>query len=147
MCKAPIISTYGLVVAMAMSDEHGVAGRVLLDRIYAIVLTGFLFAVAGFTRDRACFDHLNLLPGIARTPALAWLVAVLYVLGYCWIAAAYALTVRETGKILPRLNQARAFWGGSWPRVLLMLAVLLIEYIPPSVIRAIAATLRICASN
>jgi hypothetical protein len=128
-----------------MSDSRAIRIRAVLNGTYLIVFAGFLFVVAAFTRDRACFDHLNLVPGLARRPVLAWLVAVMYVLGYSWVAAAYALTVRESGALLPTLNQGHAIWNSNWARPVSLLLVVLVDYTPTPLLRAIAKLVGICA--
>jgi hypothetical protein len=129
-----------------MPDSRAIRMRAVLDGTYLIVFAGFLLVVAAFTRDRACVDHLNLIPGIARRPVLAWLLAVMYVLGYAWAAVAYALTVREAGALFPTVNQAHAIWGEKWPRPVLLLIVALVDYTPSAVLRTIAKLAGICGA-
>ena len=40
------------------------------------IFLGFAAVIAGFTRDRACFDRYHLLPGLDNHPGLAWTVAI-----------------------------------------------------------------------
>ena len=113
--------------------------RTLLDRTFWVVLAGFVAVVAAFTRDRACADHLNLLPQAAMRPALAWAIAVAYASAYAWLALAIAVTVGETGSLVPRLHEVRAVWGRTW-RLALLLLVFVVDYLPPAVLR-VGATL------
>ncbi len=129
-----------------MSDSRAIRLRAVLNGSHLIVFAGFLFVVAAFTRDRACLDHLNLLPGLARRPVLAWLVAVTYVLGYSWAAAAYALTVKESGALFPTLNQGHAIWNRNWARLVSLLIVMLVDYTPTPLLRAIAKLAGICGA-
>jgi hypothetical protein len=109
--------------------------RTFLDRTFWVVLAGFVVVVALFTRDRACADHLNLLPQAAGRPPLAWAIAVAYASAYAWLALALAFTVSETGSLVPRLHQVRAVWGGTW-RLALLLALFVLDYLPPPILRA-----------
>ncbi len=128
-----------------MSGEPDRAVLVVLRKTSWPVLMAFILIVAAFTRDRACFDRLNLLPSVAQTASLAWVIGGMYLSGYCWIVLAYAVTVRQTGSLLPPLAQARALWGRTWSRVVLLLVVLVVDSTPPSLLSAIARLLKVCS--
>lgn len=127
-----------------MADSRAIRTRARLNAAYLIVFPGFLFVVAAFSRERACFDHIGLLPGVARQPALAALLALVYVLGYSWAAAAYAVTARDTRALLPTLAQAHAIWGSAWWRPASLLILLLVDYTPPPLLRAVARLIGVC---
>jgi hypothetical protein len=101
-----------------------------LQRSWWIVFWGFAAVVLVFIRERACFDRLDLLPSVATRPALAWMLATLYLLAHCWLLAAYVLTVQRTDQLLPRFRQISAVWGAGLIQLLLMLALFALEYAP-----------------
>jgi hypothetical protein len=125
------------------SDAHSPA-LVFLPRSYWIVLLGFGVVVAGFTRDRACVDHLNLLPSIAGRPALALLAGIAYLSGYGWLAAAYAATVAETRELLPTVRELSVVAGVSRWRLVLLLATVVVEFLPLQVVRGAGNLLGAC---
>jgi hypothetical protein len=108
------------------------------------IFLALLLVVAGFTRDRACFDRYHLLPGLDRHPVLAWMVAMTYVLGHCWLAAVYVCTVVQTGEVVPRWRAARAASGVAWWQVVPMLALVVLEYAPSALWKQIALSAGLC---
>jgi hypothetical protein len=126
-----------------MSSEGRLAVRVILERSYWFVLIGFGMILAGITRDRACFDHLNLLPSIAARPALAWLAGLVYLSGYCWIVTAYLFTVSETGRLLPGVSGVNRIAGGGW-RIGLLLALIVADYLPLQIVRRAGSLIGLC---
>jgi hypothetical protein len=118
--------------------------RGMLDATYWIVAAGFLAIVVAFSFDRACSDHLNLLPAAARRPALAWPIAVVYLSGYGWIALAYCAIVGQTGSLLPRPGAARAVWPEYITKTILMIAIAALDLTPPAVLSAIGRFAGVC---
>ena len=117
---------------------------VLLARSYWMALIGFGVVVAAFTRDRACADHLNLLPSIAGRPSLALLAGIAYLMGYCWLAAAYAAAVAATGRLLPAPRDISAVAGvGRWG-LMLLLALVAVEFMPLQAVRGAGKLLGVC---
>jgi hypothetical protein len=110
---------------------------------WPIFLT-FLLVIAGFTRDRACFDRFHLLPGFDRHQTLASIIVLIYVLGHGWLVAVYACLVAQTGEVVPRWRTARAAIGVAWWQGALMLALLAIEYAPGVLWRQIAQAADLC---
>lgn len=111
--------------------------RAILKRSCWIAGIAFALVVVAFTRERACGDHLNLLPSLAGRAGLAWLVALAYTAGYVWIALAYAVTVAVAGTVLPGAGDLRNVWGRTWPYAGI-LAVVALDYLPPAVLSAAA---------
>jgi hypothetical protein len=105
------------------------ARRGLTD-IWWALCPAFLVVVSFLTRERACFDRHYLLAGISGRPTLAWIAAGVYVAAHAWIMAVYALTVMDTGKLLPSIGEARRFWGASWSKVVVMVLLFLFEHSP-----------------
>jgi hypothetical protein len=116
----------------------------VLRRTYWFVAIGLFVVVAVFVRDRACFDPLNLMPAIARQPAAAWFVASVYLAGHCWLAAAYGVTARLTGRLLPTRAQARSVKGPGVIRMTVMASILLLEVVPPGIWTAIFRAGPVC---
>jgi hypothetical protein len=127
-----------------MSSEGPLAVRVILERSYWFVLIGFAVILAAFTRDRACFDHLNLLPSIAARAGLAWLAGLVYLSGYGWIATAYLFTVSRTGKLIPGASDVHSIAGAGLWRVGLLLALVAADYLPLQVVRRVGSVLGLC---
>ena len=121
--------------AANLAADPAVLVVAILKRSSWIVGIAFLIVVAAFTRERACGDHLNLLPGLAGQPGPAWLVAVAYTAGYAWTALAYAVTVAVAGTVLPGAGDWRRVWGRIWPYAGI-LAVVVLDYLPPPILRA-----------
>ena len=80
--------------------------------------------------ERTCRDPYDLLPAVTSRPLLAWPVALLYVTAHVWAIAAYLLTVSATQRLVPTSQEYRAVWAGDTGKPALMLAVLVIEYLP-----------------
>ncbi len=103
----------------------------MIDRLLRLswwaVFPGFLLVVLGFIRDRACFDRYHLLPGVDTQPTLAWALAAAYVLGHCWLVAAYAYVVVQTGELLPGPRSMRPHIGPVWPQAATMMIVFALE--------------------
>jgi hypothetical protein len=116
----------------------------VLRRTYWLVAIGLFVVVAVFVRDRACFDPLNLMPAIARQPAPAWFVASVYLAGYCWLAAAYGVTARLTGRLLPTRAEARRVRGTGVIRMMVMGSILLLDVVPPGIWAAIFGAGPVC---
>jgi hypothetical protein len=108
------------------------------------ICPSFAFVVLAFTRDRACFDRYHLLPGIDTQPALAWLVAAIYVIGHAWLIAAFVSVVLETGELLPRPRAAVAALGSTRWKVAAMVVVMAIEYAPADLWRLLARSAGLC---
>jgi hypothetical protein len=117
---------------------------VLLARSYWMALFGFGVVVAAFTRDRACADHLNLLPSIAGRPSLALLAGIAYLTGYCWLAAAYAAAVAATGRLLPAPRDMSVVTGVGRLGLSLLLALVAVEFMPVQALRAAGNLLGVC---
>jgi hypothetical protein len=133
----------GLAVDPHDKREPSTLVRFLLSTYWLVGLV-FLAVVVAFVRDRACFDSLNLLPTLARRPGAAWIVACAYLSGYSWLAAAYAVTVRQTASLLPGPEQCDAVWGRQWRLIGLLVMVVLLDLIPPAIWAALLRGSAIC---
>lgn len=111
------------------------------------LMPAFLAVVMGFVRDRACFDRFHLLPGIDTNAALAWPLATAYVLGHCWLAAAYASVVVETGQLLPGPRALRGTLRPVWLQTIAMLVIAALEYAPASMWSALARAAGLCVNS
>ena len=112
-----------------MSDVDTTVRRWLGAAWWAIC-PAFLLIVGAFIVERACFDRYALLPGIGTRPTLAWLVAGVYVGAHFWALLLYCITVRQTGELLPSPRRLVDQWPHERYKVLLMLALLALEYVP-----------------
>jgi hypothetical protein len=102
------------------------------------ICVAFALVVAALTRDRVCFGGYHLLAGLDQQIALAWGVAITYVLGHAWLVAVYACVVVETGDVIPSSRAAANALGvASW-QLALMLLVALVEYAPAVLWRGLA---------
>jgi hypothetical protein len=120
--------------------------RHVLESTYWPVCIGFIGVVWAFTRDRACADHLNLLPVISHDMILAVLAAIVYVSGQVWLVGAYALLVFASGELIPRMSDVSRLYSTMRPRIVLLLAVLAIEYAPAALLKTIANAAALCPS-
>jgi hypothetical protein len=89
--------------------------------------------------ERGCGDPYDLLPAIVGNTAWAWPLALVYVTGHAWIAAAYLITVSAAGTLAPGWRVWRGLWQHGLGMLVLMLAAMAIEYAPVSVWRILAA--------
>jgi hypothetical protein len=89
--------------------------------------------------DRACGDPYNLLPALTADPRWAWPLAFVYVLGHAWFLSGYLATVEAAGTLAPGVAAIRSVWGRHAIKLLLMAAVLLLEYSPVGLWRAVGA--------
>jgi len=101
-----------------------------LGTTWWLICPTFLLLVGAFIVERACFDRYLLLPGIGARPRLAWLVAGVYVGAHCWGLLLYCVTVRRTGELLPSPRRLVDQWPHKPYKVLLMLGLLALEYVP-----------------
>ena len=67
-----------------------------------------------------------------------------YLAGYIWLATAYAVTVGQTGSLLPGPGQWRAVWGSRWPRIALLWMVVVIDLIPPGIWAVLLRSPMVC---
>lgn len=117
----------------------------LLQFSWWAVFPGFLLVVLGFIRDRACFNRYHLLPGIDTQPTLAWALAAAYVLGHCWMVAAYLHLAVQTGELIPGPRSLRPPVWPVWPQAASMMMVLALEYAPARIWTALAGVTGACA--
>jgi hypothetical protein len=108
------------------------------------ICAGFALVVAAFTRDRACFGRYHLLSGLDHHVALAWDVAIAYVLGHAWLVAVYASVVLETGDVVPSGHDAAKVLGVAWWQLALMLVIAFVEYAPAILWQGIAHSVGVC---
>jgi hypothetical protein len=99
----------------------------------------FAVVIARLVADRACGNSNNLLPQLAAEPGWAWLLAIVYVVGHAWFVGGYLITVDAAGTLAPGMAAIRSLWGRHTVKLLLMAAVLLAEYLPLTLWRAIGA--------
>lgn len=126
------------------AGERIVRYRRILERTYWPVCVGFIGVVGALTRDRACADHLNLVPALSHEMILAPLAAILYVSGHVWLLGAYALLIFASGEVVPRMSDVSRFYGAMRLRVILLLAVLSIEYTPAAWLKLVAKGADVC---
>jgi hypothetical protein len=117
---------------------------VWLLRSWWIVFCGFAAVVLVFVRERACYDRFDLLPSVATQPSLAWLLATFYLFAHCWLLAAYVVTAKRTGQLVPGFGQIAATWGSGLPQLLLMLALFGLEYAPAGLWTSLGRSTGLC---
>ena len=93
----------------------------------------FAVLVVGFVRDRACFDRFHLLPGVETQTPLAWILAAAYVLGHCWLAAAYACAAVASDSPIPAPRELVAALSHAPMHVVAMVILIVLEYSPAGV--------------
>jgi hypothetical protein len=116
-------------------------GSVWLVRGWWLVMPPFAALVARLAFERSCAAPYELLPTLTRLPQAAWGLAALYVAAHAWLAAAYLVTIQETGALVPGLAAVRTARRGRLPLLLVACAIFAIEYAPISMWQAIGRTL------
>jgi hypothetical protein len=101
----------------------------------------FAALVARLAFERICAAPYELLPTLTRLPQVAWGLAALYVAAHAWLAAAWLVTIEETGALIPGLPAVRTAWRGRLPLLLVACAIFAIEYAPIPIWKAIGRTL------
>jgi hypothetical protein len=119
----------------------GVTGPpVWLTRSWWLILPSFAVLTLRFVYDRACGDPRQLVPELTSHPVFAWPLAVVYVSAHLWMLAAYVMTVRETGSLLPGLGRVRAVWDRDLWKIAWLALVMLIEQVPIAFWRVVGAS-------
>lgn len=111
----------------------------LLTTTWWFVCPVFAVVVLRLLAERACGDPYNLLPAVAANPRWAWPLAVVYVAGHVWMLAVYLITSDSAGTLVPGYEAVQAVWGWHMIKVVLMTALMLLEYSPVGVWRLIGA--------
>lgn len=94
--------------------------------------------------ERVCGDPYDLLPTLTSEPGWAWPLACVYMLAHLWVVTAYLQTVSRTQALVPTISAFGVAWGAHATKIVLLLGVMLIEYLPISLWRLIGASVR-CA--
>jgi hypothetical protein len=115
-----------------------------LQRTWWAIFPAFALLVVRLAFERACGDPYDLLPAASSNAALAWPIAAVYVLGHVWIASAYLIAAERSHSLVPPLALVVG-WKGAGAQIVLMLAVLAIEYSPVAV-WALAGAAAACRS-
>jgi len=126
-----------------MSDNHDALRR-LVGASWWFLFPCFALVVLRLAAERTCADPYDLLPGIASRPVWGGLIAVVYVASHLWLIGVYLLTASFSDSIFPRRSAFRSVWQTDYVKVLLMLIVFVVEYLPVTMWR-LAGTALHCA--
>ena len=113
--------------------------EMLAGRAWWIVFPPFALLVGRLTFERACADPQQLLLPLMTSPGTAWAIALLYVLAHVWLLVVYVRVVERTNAFSPGLADMRVIEPIEVVKILLMMAVLALEYSPLSWWRTIGA--------
>ena len=119
-------------------NAAGTAGGRLMGLWWAIA-PPFAALTVALSRERACAEPYRLLPGVTADPVSAWPIALLYLAAHLWIVAAYLTTIQGTRALIPGPGGIRAVWGNASLKLLFMLVILIVEYLPMTVWRSVGA--------
>jgi hypothetical protein len=106
-----------------------------------VVFPATAIVVARLIGVRACGDAYNLLPSLTADPGWAWALAAVYVAGHVWFLCAYLVTSDASEAIAPGLRAIRTVWETHTWKLLLMTALLSLEYAPVGIARLIGTAI------
>jgi hypothetical protein len=121
---------------IALTDD-----RRWIARTWWVVFPCFAVLTARLVAERMCDNSYQFLSQVTSHPSFGWLLAAVYVSAHWWLLAVYLETVRRTQMLVPTIEAARAVWGSQSAKIFLLLAMLILEYAPVSIWRAIGAGL------
>jgi hypothetical protein len=101
-----------------------------LTRSWWVLFPAFAVLVARLAVERTCGDPYDLLAALMPSPAIAWVLAGIYVIAHVWTISAYLVSL-DRGELLP--GPATMQWG-KW-KIYAMVGVLAIEYCPATLWR------------
>jgi hypothetical protein len=101
-----------------------------LSRAWWLLMPPFAGLVLRLVSERTCAAPYELLPSLTSIPALAWLVAGLYLGAHAWLAAAVLFTIERGGSLVPTVAGIRRIWQGHLIQLTLALVLFAIEYGP-----------------
>jgi hypothetical protein len=108
-----------------------------LKRSWWVIFPAFAALTVRLAAERSCGDPYDLLPVATSNPALAWPLAIVYVLAHAWIAGAYLATAERSRSLVPPIT----VWTSSANpfQILLMLAAFAVEYAPAALWASLGA--------
>jgi hypothetical protein len=101
-----------------------------LRRTWWLVMPPFAGLVLRLVFERACAAPYELLPSLTSVPALASLVAALYLAAHAWMVAALLFTIERSGSLVPAIAGIRRIWQGRLTPLTLAIVLFAIEYAP-----------------
>jgi hypothetical protein len=117
-----------------------------LGRIWWLLFPAFAVLTWRLDIERACANPYDLLPALTTNPVWAWPIALVYVLSHVWIVAVYVTTAVAAGTLRPSIDRWRGMWGRDLYKILVMAAVIAIEYAPLALWRWLG-TVGICGAG
>jgi hypothetical protein len=115
-----------------------------LLRSWWLLFPSFTVLSVRLTTERVCGNPYDLLPALTANSRWAWPLALLYVLPHLWLLAACLLTAARAQALAPGARVFSEVWGREAWKLLLMAAVLVLEYAPISLWRLLGSALQ-CA--
>jgi hypothetical protein len=106
------------------------AVRTALTWAWWLIMPPFAVLVLRLDAERACAAPYELLPMATAIPALAWLLAALYVAAHALLFAGWLVTAIHADALVPPLGTIRAVWGRQLWMLPVMLGIFLAEYAP-----------------
>ena len=104
--------------------------RTTLTWSWWLIMPPFALLVLRFDAERACAAPYELLPTAGAIPALAWLLAALYVAAHALLVAGWLVTAIHSDALVPPLGTIRAVWGRQTWMLAVTVAIFVLEYWP-----------------
>ena len=121
------------------------AVRTTLTWAWWAIMPPFSLLVLRLDAERACAAPYELLPTATAIPALAWLLAALYVGAHALLFASWLVTAIHADAVLPPLATIRAVWGRQMWMLVVTAAIFVLEYWPVPLWQALGRHVVGCA--
>jgi len=104
--------------------------RTALTGAWWLIMPPFAMLVLRLDAERACAAPYELLPTATAIPALAWILAALYVAAHALLFAGWLVTAIHADALVPPLGTIRAVWGRQTWMLVVTAAIFVLEYWP-----------------
>ncbi len=104
--------------------------RTALTWAWWLIMPPFALLVLRLDGERACAAPYELLPSATAIPALAWLLAALYVAAHALLVAGWMATSLCADALVPAAATVRLIWGRQTWMLGVTAAIFVLEYWP-----------------
>jgi hypothetical protein len=119
--------------------------RTALTWAWWLIMPPFAILVLRLDAERACAAPYELLPAATSIPALAWLLAGVYVAAHALLFAAWLVTAAHADALVPTRQVVRQVWGRQTWMLVVTAAIFVLEYWPVPLWRALGRHVIGCA--
>lgn len=116
------------------------AVRTALTWAWWLIVPPFAALVLRLSAERACAAPYELLPDATAIPALASMLAALYVAAHALLIASWLVTAVHADALLPPIRTIRAVWGRQTWMLFVIATLVVMEYWPVVFWRVIGRT-------